>query len=657
MSKKITQKTSSENSAAIPPITKFYTKLLTIILATFVGLAVFEEALVGKEMTTATLGVGGFAILFLLMLRTKQLVFPKTIGYLLFSLVGWAAISSFFAYDKDFARWELLRLITLTTLFLVIYNASAIYKPASTIFLRMFTVISSLILFYDLYGFVASGDLQNGRYFIGSFFWHNQIAGFLLFLIPILVSFLLTTRSKFFKTFLFITSALAIAGFVQTYSRGAWLSFFGALVLFVFLYRKFLLEKKKTLFMVFILVAAILIGVSMAKKTQTVVDTIQGELTPQSRTVSGKLRLSVWENSLRIIKDNPIIGVGPGGFGSAYYRYQSEPWLYAKDAHNYFLQITAELGIVGLAIFTLLLFVTAYNAFKQKNVLTDISTNPLLSGVVIALFGSFLHTFIDFDWSIMVLFSLFFIFLAILVSKLTLLQKQIQLKGIKMLLLLLPIPLLLISFIMLYGEKEYTKALQFYREADSVSAQAHVEKAIKYNPYDTRYTTLLAETLLTNKKTKDSEELFKKLLHISPYHTEAMYNLGLMAFNRKDFKEAKKWFTQAIDTNPYSTPNPYLGLSSVYLTEKNDKKAEQILEDAIYKKFPLNDAYKGFYYLYSATSFNADLSFLYFRLVEMYRKENRKSDANKLLAVIKTTLDPKSPLLPLYMEPSNAKKK
>jgi O-antigen ligase len=58
-----------------------------------------------------------------------------------------------------------------------------------------------------------------------------------------------------------------------------------------------------------------------------------------------------WRSALATSKDHPIFGVGPGVFGSAFYSYQTVPWLYGRHAHNHFLQMAAEFGIVGFLLF------------------------------------------------------------------------------------------------------------------------------------------------------------------------------------------------------------------------------------------------------------------------------------------------------------------
>lgn len=65
-------------------------------------------------------------------------------------------------------------------------------------------------------------------------------------------------------------------------------------------------------------------------------------------------RIYIWSKSLQIIRDNPLFGVGQGGFGKAYVKYlppDSPWWRKYPHAHNDYLQIMAISGIPGLFIF------------------------------------------------------------------------------------------------------------------------------------------------------------------------------------------------------------------------------------------------------------------------------------------------------------------
>ncbi len=78
--------------------------------------------------------------------------------------------------------------------------------------------------------------------------------------------------------------------------------------------------------------------------------------TPSAERLKG--RMPLWAAGARMVADRPVFGIGTG-------RFYKQLWAYAPDrealiraqenAHNYFLQIAAELGVTGLLAFSLLL--------------------------------------------------------------------------------------------------------------------------------------------------------------------------------------------------------------------------------------------------------------------------------------------------------------
>lgn len=72
---------------------------------------------------------------------------------------------------------------------------------------------------------------------------------------------------------------------------------------------------------------------------------------------SSGLRMDYYTNSLHIIRDHPILGVGSGGFERAYAEIikgtRAAP---SNNPHNQYLLITAQLGIVGLCLMLFLFF-------------------------------------------------------------------------------------------------------------------------------------------------------------------------------------------------------------------------------------------------------------------------------------------------------------
>jgi O-antigen ligase len=69
---------------------------------------------------------------------------------------------------------------------------------------------------------------------------------------------------------------------------------------------------------------------------------------PDLRSSIGQ-RLEIIRNTLEVIRDNPVLGVGTGGFGEAYANLAKRNGdNLTKNPHNEFLMIIAQFGLVGL---------------------------------------------------------------------------------------------------------------------------------------------------------------------------------------------------------------------------------------------------------------------------------------------------------------------
>ena len=84
---------------------------------------------------------------------------------------------------------------------------------------------------------------------------------------------------------------------------------------------------------------------------------------------AGSERGYVWKMSVELIKEQPILGGGRGSFGNRFYPYNQWYWDHDYNvvfdfAHNDYLQIGVETGLVGLLIYIGFLGILAYRGLK-----------------------------------------------------------------------------------------------------------------------------------------------------------------------------------------------------------------------------------------------------------------------------------------------------
>jgi O-antigen ligase len=100
--------------------------------------------------------------------------------------------------------------------------------------------------------------------------------------------------------------------------------------------------------------------------------------------VSALKRLSNWEETIRIIKAHPITGVGLGNFNIIQTRY----------AHNFYLQIWAEAGILGVISF---LWIIATMLRLNLKAFSATSPNRLSDYLFLANIIFLIHNFFEFS--------------------------------------------------------------------------------------------------------------------------------------------------------------------------------------------------------------------------------------------------------------------
>ncbi|MDD5491840.1 MAG: O-antigen ligase family protein [bacterium] len=112
-------------------------------------------------------------------------------------------------------------------------------------------------------------------------------------------------------------------------------------------------------------------------------------------------RLAIWQSAWEIIKDRPWLGWGMGNFGLAFPRYNLpsiDSVLHfgkvTRFAHNEFLQVAAEMGLLAMACYTMIIgyvIKTGRNLILNKKVTwTQAATYTSLIGIVV-------HSLVDFN--------------------------------------------------------------------------------------------------------------------------------------------------------------------------------------------------------------------------------------------------------------------
>jgi len=163
--------------------------------------------------------------------------------------------------------------------------------------------------------------------------------------------------------YLAMTALLAV-GLLVSWSRGAWMGFAGAAVVMVLFVPRSLV--RGFILVVFIGVAGLLAWNSgllpdaltarlsgFVSELTTIVDVRGTDVTDSNYAVTE--RIAHWQSAAIMAEDHPWLGVGFGNYEVAYPDYALMNWPQALGhAHNYYLNLLAEVGVIGLTAYLIM---------------------------------------------------------------------------------------------------------------------------------------------------------------------------------------------------------------------------------------------------------------------------------------------------------------
>ena len=103
-------------------------------------------------------------------------------------------------------------------------------------------------------------------------------------------------------------------------------------------------------------------------------------------------RAEYWKVAARIVRDDPLWGVGAGGFERMWLR-ERPTLIYVRDAHNLYLETLAELGPIGLALLLAALLLPLARAGRA-------AAEPAGAAALAGYVALVAHAVLDWDWEL-----------------------------------------------------------------------------------------------------------------------------------------------------------------------------------------------------------------------------------------------------------------
>ena len=202
----------------------------------------------------------------------------------------------------------------------------------------------------------------------GPFSHNNGLAAYLICALLIILYWIFSENRKMVKSTAFTVFFLGVFILSRTYSRGGWSIFIIAIILLAILLKKFR-------FLGVSLLVIIILGLKFSFF--------------KFLLFKDAGRFELWNICLRMIKEHPLLGNGIGTFMASFRSFA--PSLSISYAHNCFLQLWAEAGLIAVIIFILFIAKTL-----SEGLLFYRKTKNLIFIILVCAVAAYLcHSFFD----------------------------------------------------------------------------------------------------------------------------------------------------------------------------------------------------------------------------------------------------------------------
>ena len=297
----------------------------------------------------------------------------------------------------------------------IFYLGTQIFSDRKKIkaFILTYSVALVIVIIYTTYRHITLGFFeQNAAHFVVKPFYndHTAYGAITAFLLPVLIG--IATKSKlktFIKILLWSLVALVMLALILSYSRAAWLSVIAAFGVWVIIKLKIKLK--------YIIIGLLILSAIIFRFSFQIYDRLgdnkqdsSSELTEHVESISNVAtdasnleRINRWNCAIRMFKEKPFFGWGPGTYMFQYAPFQLsyEKTIISTDlgergnSHSEYLGPLSESGVLGLITFLILIVTSIYTSIKIYKKTDNIEIKMLSSGILLGLTTYYLHGFLN----------------------------------------------------------------------------------------------------------------------------------------------------------------------------------------------------------------------------------------------------------------------
>ncbi|HEY3925591.1 MAG TPA: O-antigen ligase family protein [Acidothermaceae bacterium] len=246
---------------------------------------------------------------------------------------------------------------------------------------------------------------------VGTFYWHNQYAAFLL--APALIALtLLVNHRPPWRLVGWVVAPLAVAGVVYSSSRGGlWILIAGWLAIGVLAFR---VKPNRGALLRWLAASLLAAGVTLAIAGPPFFSSSESPFAAtQARAGAGgtadassSYRLQMWHEAVIVFDHHPVVGVGYGALASNAAKLTPAGWPRSPLAHNDYLQALAEGGLLLGVPFLAACAAIGVGLLRGLRSRARRRMLDVRTGLIVGAAALMAHAAIDFDWTYPALFAL-----------------------------------------------------------------------------------------------------------------------------------------------------------------------------------------------------------------------------------------------------------
>jgi len=438
----------------LPQLITLYTIFILLLFICWLYLSLFKEKnnLVKNNALYVPLGL---FFLWGALSLTWTISMPATFTQIFYSAFYLSAFFlSFNVIDNDKRREKFLWMLLVST-FLV--SGYAVYQY----FWGLEETRQYLILHKAEIPIAAHENFISRLYTdraFSTFLYPNTLATFLMMVLPFAVFSAVFCGKNDDAKYIIIkrvifpaVSILILFAFILTFSKG------GSVVLILswLIFLLFKVPKSRKIITVVGFILLLIFVIFFVYRSDSVSSSLQ------SVKASSKARVEYWRAGVEMLKERPFHGFGFGSFGRIYSKYKLPEAEETQAAHNDFLQVWSELGIIGF-LFFLSIFIFYFRELN-KRMKNAARLSPLqkvfVYGGFVSVLSFALHSLGDFSFYVFGAASVLFMIMGVSLGVHSEEKKIKNKKAIFVTLLVVALFIIVLLFRFFTAESHYLKAM------------------------------------------------------------------------------------------------------------------------------------------------------------------------------------------------------